>query len=479
MGERRRPSHNSATGLPAYCTRWGNEAKRMAVVNEVIAMAAEFEEQSAIAGLAASMQGFLVHLIAHKEVPASQSLDAVVLSTVHKAKGLEWPVVIAMNKPFDLSYCKTLFNTVHVSHPAGIGLDNLLYDQKILFFPWPFAKKRSLENISPDLDTAAAEIDTQLGARIRNQKEEDRLLYVALTRARDYLVLPVYKGKTFCELESDERGGVTGFLDQDQLITWLEDTKVKSVKKGPKSMEVMVEIRPAIDQTEIDLINATVQENEVPEFVEVYRDSKGSPASYALKYISPSLLNVDDSAALINPLAFKQEMIAVNNLSAEQYAALGICLHNIIASWRASQQSEVRLKKIAGLIYGFGMTGCLSAAELDQRCEVFTKFIQDTYNPKAIYHELPLTSICADSGQVVSGVADMVLQTEEGLVLIDHKSFPGHFESMAMNAESEFYAGRYAGQLDAYSKMLTESLGQPVGGRLVHYVVQGRVVEMA
>ncbi|HTE23662.1 UvrD-helicase domain-containing protein [Flavitalea sp.] len=468
----------SATSLPAYCARWGDEGKRMAVVNEVIAQAAEFEEQSAIAGIAASMQGFLNSLLSCEDVPADQSVDAVVLMTVHKAKGLEWPVVFAMNKLNDSGYCRTLFNTIHVSHPQDIGLSNLLSGQKIIFLPWPFALKKSLAGVSQDLDIRAGELDLRLGSGLRNQKEEDRLLYVALTRARDHIVLPIFNGETFCELESNSRGGITGFLNAEELNSWLGGKEEKSLREKSPGITARVIKRPALSAVDLANLMANVHQNEKAGTVEIYRSAVCTPTAYDLKYISPSSLNMDGSGVLIKLLGYKQEMIHVNNLSVDQYANLGTCVHNVITSWQASQPQAVRLKKIAGLIEGYGMAAYLSLEELDRRCAVFSSFIQDTYKPQAMFHELPLTSMCPDSGQVVSGIADLVLQTDKGLVLIDHKSFPGHFESMAMNPQSEFYAGKYSGQLDAYAKVLTQSFGQPIVGKLVHYVVQGTIVEI-
>ena len=88
--------------------------------------------------------------------------DAVSIISVHSAKGLEWPVVIPINsttRPWsdtDFLYCRPN-DTVHF---------------KIFGFP------------SPDHETVRQEEDKELHA------ERTRLWYVALTRARDLLLLP-------------------------------------------------------------------------------------------------------------------------------------------------------------------------------------------------------------------------------------------------------------------------------------------------
>jgi hypothetical protein len=70
------------------------------------------------------------------------------------------------------------------------------------------------------------------------------------------------------------------------------------------------------------------------------------------------------------------------------------------------------------------------------------------------------TSVCNESGQVVSGIVDLVSQKGKVLVLIDHINLRDHSKLMAMKPESDFYAWRYSGQLSAYVDVLTNSSKQ-------------------
>ena len=57
------------------------------------------------------------------------------------------------------------------------------------------------------------------------------------------------------------------------------------------------------------------------------------------------------------------------------------------------------------------------------------------------------------------------------------KSFPGKKEEI-FSTTSEFYAGKYSGQLEMYTQMLSDFSPKPVTRKLIYYVVQGLVVDI-
>ncbi|MCH4170397.1 MAG: helicase-exonuclease AddAB subunit AddA [Lactobacillus sp.] len=99
---------------------------------------------------------------------AQENLEAVQVMTIHKSKGLEFPVVFV----FDLEH---QFNTdasrqkFALNQQLGLGLDYLT-DQRILV---PTVQKKLIQAVNHQMDLA----------------EELRLLYVALTRAQQRLIL--------------------------------------------------------------------------------------------------------------------------------------------------------------------------------------------------------------------------------------------------------------------------------------------------
>jgi len=103
--------------------------------------------------------------------PAIQSSQAVKIMTIHKSKGLEFPVVIVAN-------CSKLHNlmdirdTVSFNSKLGLGL-TFIDREKLLKYP-----------TIPETSIKAYEKQCLLS-------EEMRLLYVALTRAREKLILNI------------------------------------------------------------------------------------------------------------------------------------------------------------------------------------------------------------------------------------------------------------------------------------------------
>jgi len=69
--------------------------------------------------------------------------------------------------------------------------------------------------------------------------------------------------------------------------------------------------------------------------------------------------------------------------------------------------------------------------------------------------EMPMTQ-GLENGQRVVGRSDLLIRTETGWVLLDHKSTP------AASAQWEELASTYAGQLTAYKSVIEAASGLPV-----------------
>ena len=85
--------------------------------------------------------------------------------------------------------------------------------------------------------------------------------------------------------------------------------------------------------------------------------------------------------------------------------------------------------------------------------------------------EWPVTAVM-DNGQTLSGWIDLLLETEDGWVVIDHKSFPGGRGDWADKAVG------YSGQLDAYRRAVETATGRPVVSQWIHFSVGGGLVEV-
>jgi ATP-dependent exoDNAse (exonuclease V) beta subunit len=111
----------------------------------------------------------------------------------------------------------------------------------------------------------------------------------------------------------------------------------------------------------------------------------------------------------------------------------------------------------------------LNLEDVLENCDGLYHFI-DTFNPLRVLTEWPPQMKVG--GQIVVGMADMLLDTPSGWVVIDHKSFPGVLSQWSGEAS------RYGGQFKAYSDTLASATGREVVGSYVNFVLGDGVVLM-
>ena len=169
--------------------RMDNAAQRLANLEQLFVFATRFESSYARLGKAATIDGFLLHLdeLNYNEEDlqaSSEQEDAVRLVTYHSSKGLEYPMVVL----YDLHKVKKVspFGVSVEQKAEEMDFRNILEGRWLRFFPNPYgrsyAKSRYFEAIEQS--------DLMARAINKDMTENARLLYVGVTRARDYLVVP-------------------------------------------------------------------------------------------------------------------------------------------------------------------------------------------------------------------------------------------------------------------------------------------------
>ncbi len=133
-----------------------------------------------------TIAGFLAWLDeaeeAETDAVATPALDAVTVMTCHKAKGLEWPVVILAELEKNIRIGVWSISTFS---EGDFQVDNPLAGRCIHYWPWPFGKQSTGIDVLETIE-ASEEYRNSLAAAVEEGK---RLLYVAMTRPRDMLVL--------------------------------------------------------------------------------------------------------------------------------------------------------------------------------------------------------------------------------------------------------------------------------------------------
>jgi ATP-dependent helicase/nuclease subunit A len=168
---------------------FGNPEQRLDNLDRLRYYALEYESACNRLHSAATLGGFLIWLqaLADQERDAqgaAESPDAVKILTYHRSKGLEYPLTVCHG--LDTNLKEQIWGINLVSENDTPDLDNILGGRWLRYWVNPYADQFRGTRLEDQLQQSpewAAATRTALD-------EEARLLYVGLTRARDYLVIP-------------------------------------------------------------------------------------------------------------------------------------------------------------------------------------------------------------------------------------------------------------------------------------------------
>jgi ATP-dependent exoDNAse (exonuclease V) beta subunit len=151
-------------------------------------------------------------------------------------------------------------------------------------------------------------------------------------------------------------------------------------------------------------------------------------------------------------------------------ADVGDAIHAILAAEFVQSDHPNRETTVRRILLGYGLESLIQVEDVLAMADRFRARLLAEFPPKSILVEAPFD--CQnETGQRLVGFVDLLLETDQGWVVIDHKSFPGGKSAWETEAIS------YSGQLALYRAAL-ESLGKQVAGTWVHFTVGGGLVEV-
>ena len=173
--------------------------------------------------------------------------DAVNLMTVHAAKGLEFPVVFVVN----------------LGKGSGGGRDDIrvvappfIDDDQETGAASATLMSPSATLMSPSVSISDHESASDRDSEDKDREETKRLLYVALTRARDRLYLSVTKAGAKLTLQRGSLGRIlpaglmTAVAGVDAEILWQGHSTAHRIRRIPASGEVPRAWRPVLSMRE-------------------------------------------------------------------------------------------------------------------------------------------------------------------------------------------------------------------------------------
>jgi len=463
--------------LAALCRRWPDPAQRLANLDALRGLAARYEERCLEQREAGTVVGLLRFfeeaarkvLVRDEEIASDDQHttvgpDTVTLVTYHRSKGLEWPVVVLAS--LDRERRRSIFEVSPETDRAAFDPDNPLGGRWIRYLPWPFGPKRAVRL----RETAEASPEGRAMAE-REERERVRLLYVGFTRARDHLVLAVRTRKDGYDTEwLDELCDETGA----PLVTLPSASEIAG---GSAALGIGAE--PALSRFParcwtLSAVEPSLAEDSAPDrswFVTV--DEEAPRPDY---WIAPSRAVEEwpDLPPLVpDEIVATGERLPLGPDRRAEWDVVGNALHAFLAADLPELDAAARRARAERLLAAAELLALLAPDALLRAGDTLRSWIQARW-PGAVWHrEVPVTAVIptAQGRRRVEGTIDLLLECDGGVVLIDHKTYPGRRDTWRDKA------AEYGPQLAAYSEALSHA-GKPVLEQWVSFAVAGGAVRL-
>ena len=125
----------------------------------------------------------------------------------------------------------------------------------------------------------------------------------------------------------------------------------------------------------------------------------------------------------------------------------------------------------AGILERYSLTKAIDVDEILVYTSTFLQRLHEEFKPIKVLPEWPVI-LQLENGQSMHGWIDLLLETEQGFIIIDHKSFPGRRNDWEGKALS------YSGQLEAYGNAVAEATQRPVLSQWINFTVGGGMAEI-
>jgi len=487
-------------GLYERVVKWGNPETRRQNLKTLQQCAITFISRCQRLHITPGTKEF-VQFLSETKVQKSKIMPQgmVKVLTYHGSKGLEWPMVV-------------LYSLDHQFVNDDTWIDRLLLgvrEQVINYAPTQVVQHYRLQYLPPASgdplelikQSGVSDWDCVREAQAKSDDEALRLLYVGITRARDFLILPV------------EKDG-NGAKEQHWLNTVgmkLEDFNPMDLElrpfalKAPKEPELP---KPRARQKTKDEYPEKKRQYEVD--LEAYNQEKAlrerrlqpkdcywpllpelQELKRAPRYLQPSRLprpeietDVPKKIAVISKGTDVTIEVSDGEENQLDKSSLGTCIHNIFAACPSSgQQPSVQEIETYAAMAQLTLENCgLSETvkqprQLAEALYALHQWLTEKYGPatKGIEKEYPFSFAWRD-GQVIRGEIDMIWRTDQGDVIIDFKNHVDDDDSIAIGAPCP-HSNCYVSQLCAYRQILEKS-GRKVLATLLYYDLKGYLVEV-
>lgn len=420
-----------------------------------------------------------------KATASGENDNAVKIMTMHRSKGLQFPICIlaCLNKKFNR---KDSSADVVMTEKCGLGLNFIDKNRKIKYSTFP-RNACVIENNAV------------------SQSEEMRLLYVAMTRAKDYLYMigAEENAESFISsiadevpYEEDKRFNPYFVQSCDTFLKMLiacalthkdgeilrdsAEVRRNCISRGNICVKLIDDIENKESATETPE-NQELDEQKYKDLCEIL--------NYKYRYKDLNKIFVKQSASAIahkeisSDFAFKTEPIFLNNqkLSA---AEKGTAMHKFMQFCDLKSASE-SIDKEKNRLESIGKLTKAEAESLKEEnlkaffdSEIGKKIINNdsVFREQGFMVEVPAKVIYDDLGEeyndekvIIQGSADLCFLDGDGVFIIDYKTD---------RADGKELIKRYKSQLDVYAVALSQIFEKKVTGTAIYSFYNKKLITL-
>lgn len=446
--------------------------RKLANLRLLLSYAGEYERSKS-----GSLTGFLRFLESAKEAgkdfesanPTHTDGEAVSIITIHKSKGLEFPVVFLARCSAPMRF-RELQGTAVFSNRYGIALKHA-YPKKLTQFPTiPYFVSQFYE-------------------KREGLQEELRILYVAMTRAKEKLIMTVSGDKkTQDDLEIFQ--AICNSLDASQAKCYADWFEIgfNSIEKDSKALDNIEKASEVFaypktifqkveEKTESEEKTLMAQPDE-EKFIKLKEDLLFEYPNQALckipaKLAATELTRIKEKRNVNLNIPNFSDKLTPSQKGTANHAFLQFA--DFSAAEKDLENEIVRMtvkdyitQKEADVLDRDGLCAFFKSsiyARIKKADEVFREF--------SFFYELPVSELeeGVDSTETVliQGIADCVINECDLLTIIDYKT------DRASVCELK---ERYRSQLELYQRAISKALGKPVEELIIYSLFLREIIEL-
>lgn len=413
---------------------------------------------------AASFQAWLEKMRTTVDVqPSANPIadDAVVLTTWHGSKGLEWPVVMVLQAEDEPSV-RLPSIAIEYSGQVDANATDFMNSSCVQILP-NFVDKNTQQRMR------VARTEGML-ATAKN------LYYVALTRAREQLIIPIQKNAQNDKQETSLYKSILPVMSKlaENAMHDVLSTQEMVASKGGVIQHILASSAPlrsiVLDKVEHrqkdkplthTVIPSKHKDEQTPASI-VVDDNLHSEDARARQDVALEVIEVEeglaDQALLLSGIVehHYQPAFDLNTLNYHGPAnELGVWMHRVYQVYLQQPKLLVRALSMGPC----SLTDQATEQTLSQHLDGFHTALKSLCGGiKSLQSEVPVTGLNS-RGQVISGVIDLLVEGANGWWIIDHKT------------DKQATSKGYWEQLEAYRRILANN--RNISGCVLHWTRHG------